>query len=57
MRTDSLRQNPKTVEKAIAKYDKPKVFNTDQGSQVHQSRIHRLPLEHGTRISMDGKSE
>ena len=57
MRAASLRQNPKTVEKAIAKYSKPQVFSTDQGSQVHQSRIHRLPLEHGIRNSMDGKSE
>ena len=47
----------KAVEEAITKYGKPEIFNTDQGSQVHQQRIHRLPLEPGIRISMDGKSE
>ena len=30
------------VEEAIAKYSTPEILNTDQGSQVHQQRVHRL---------------
>ena len=57
MRADSLRQNLKAVEEAIAKYGKPDVFSTDQSSQIHQLRVHRLPLEHGTCSSIDGRGE
>ncbi len=43
------------VEEAIARYGKPEIFNTDQGSQF-TSRDFVTPLkELGIRISMDGK--
>ena len=29
------------VEEALAKYGRPEIFNTDQGSPVHQRRVHR----------------
>jgi putative transposase len=43
------------VEEAIAKYGKPEIFNTDQGSQFTSRAFTGLLLEHGIRISMDGK--
>ena len=43
------------VEEAIAKYGRPEIFNTDQGSQFTSSAFTGLLLEHGIRISMDGK--
>ena len=43
------------VEEAIAKYGKPDIFNTDQGSQFTSSAFTGLLLESGIRISMDGK--
>jgi putative transposase len=43
------------VEEAIARYGKPEIFNTDQGSQFTSSGFTGLLLEHGIRISMDGK--
>ena len=43
------------VEEAIAKCGKPEIFNTDQGSQFTSSTFSGLLLEHGIRISMDGK--
>jgi len=43
------------VEEAIARYGKPEIFNTDQGSQFTSCAFTGLLLEHGIRISMDGK--
>jgi putative transposase len=43
------------VEEGIARYGKPEIFNTDQGSQFTSSAFSGLLLEHGIRISMDGK--
>ena len=43
------------VEEAIAKYGKPEIFNTDQGSQFTSSAFTGLLHAHGIRISMDGK--
>ena len=43
------------VEEAIAKYGKPDIFNTDQRRQFTSSAFIGLLLEHGIRISMDGK--
>ena len=44
-----------TVEKALKKYPKPEIFNTDQGSQ-YTSYIHTKTLkENGITISMDSK--
>jgi putative transposase len=31
------------LEEALARYGRPEIFNTDQGSQVHQRRVHRHP--------------
>ena len=39
----------------FAKCGKPEIFNTDQGSQFTSSTFSGLLLEHGIRISMDGK--
>lgn len=43
------------VEEALAKYGKPDIFNTDQGSQFTSAAFTGLLQTHGIQISMDGK--
>jgi len=43
------------VEEAIARYGKPEIFNTDQGSQFASSEFTGMLHGHGIRVSMDGK--
>jgi putative transposase len=43
------------VEEALAKNGKPKIFNTDQGSQFTSLPFTGLLLKHGIAISMDGR--
>ncbi len=43
------------VEEAVARYGKPDIFNTDQGSQFTGSAFTGLLQHHGIRISMDGQ--
>ena len=43
------------VEEAIARYGKPEIFNTDQGSQFTGERFAGMLTEHRIRISMDGR--
>jgi putative transposase len=43
------------VEEAIAKYGKPEIFNTDQGSQFTSADFTGLLIGHTIKISMDGK--
>ena len=43
------------VEEAIAKYGKPEIFNTDQGSQFTSDAFTRVLKDNGIAISMDGK--
>ncbi len=43
------------LQKALAKYGNPKVFNTDQGCQFTSEDFTSVLKEHGIRISMDGK--
>ena len=43
------------VEEAIAKYGKPEIFNTDQGSQFTGADFIGLLTQHDIQISMDGK--
>ena len=43
------------VEEAMAKYGKPEIFNTDQGSQFTSSDFTDLLKDNGIAISMDGK--
>ena len=43
------------VEEALAKYGKPEMFNTDQGSQFTSAAFTGLLRDNGVRISMDGK--
>lgn len=43
------------VEEAILCYGKPKIFNTDQGSQFTSQEFTQLLKEHDIAISMDGK--
>jgi putative transposase len=43
------------VEEARAKYGKPEIFNTDQGSQFTSAAFTGLLLENGIAISMDGR--
>ena len=43
------------VEEAIARYGKPEIFNTDQGSQFTGSEFVALLMRHQIRISMDGR--
>ena len=43
------------VEEALAKYGKPEIFNTDQGSQFTSAAFTGLLLDRGIAISMDGR--
>lgn len=43
------------VEEAIARYGRPEIFNTDQGTQFTSAAFTGLLLDHGIRISMDGR--
>jgi putative transposase len=43
------------VEEAIARWGKPEIFNTDQGSQYTSQAFTQMLLGHGIAISMDGK--
>lgn len=43
------------LEEAIAMFGKPKIFNTDQGSQFTSPRFTRVLTNAGVRISMDGR--
>jgi len=44
-----------TLQKALSKYGKPELFNTDQGSQFTAELFVSLLLSHGIQPSMDGK--
>jgi putative transposase len=43
------------VEEAMAKYGKPNIFNTDQGSQFTSAAFTGLLQDNAIAISMDGK--
>lgn len=43
------------VEEAIARYGKPEIFNTDQGTQFTSDAFTTLLQDHGVAISMDGR--
>ncbi len=43
------------LEEAIAKYGRPEIFNTDQGSQFPSAEFTGVLKAHEIRISMDGK--
>jgi len=43
------------VEEALARYGRPEIFNTDQGSQFTGTAFTGLLLSHGIAVSMDGK--
>jgi len=43
------------VEQAIAQYDCPQIFNTDQGSQFTSAEFIKVLTDNGISISMDGK--
>ena len=43
------------VEEALARYGRPEIFNTDQGSQFTSADVHRpAAARHAIAISMDG---
>jgi putative transposase len=44
------------LQDALAKYPKPKIFNTDQGSQYTSQEHTQLLKDHGIAISMNGKA-
>ena len=44
-----------TLQKAISKYGKPAIFNTDQGSQFTAEGFVSVLLANGIQLSMDGK--
>jgi putative transposase len=44
------------AEAAIARYGRPEIFNTDQGSQFTDGGFAGLIERHGIRLSMDGKA-
>jgi putative transposase len=43
------------VEEAMARYGKPEIFNTDQGSQFTSAAFTGLLQDNGIAISMDGR--
>lgn len=43
------------LEEALARYGRPEIFNTDQGSQFTSPRFTGLLTEAGVRVSMDGR--
>ena len=43
------------LEEALARYGKPEIFNTDQGSQFTSADFTDVLIEAGVRISMDGR--
>jgi putative transposase len=43
------------LEEALARYGRPRIFNTDQGSQFTAEAFTDILEAHGVRISMDGK--
>lgn len=43
------------LKEAIRNYGSPQIFNSDQGSQFTSQNFTRVNLEHGVKISMDGK--
>jgi putative transposase len=43
------------LEEALARYGKPDIFNTDQGSQFTSAAFTAVLIEAGVRISMDGR--
>jgi putative transposase len=43
------------LEEAIARYGKPEIFNTDQGSQFTSDEFTRVLKDNAIAISMDGK--
>jgi putative transposase len=43
------------VEEALARYGRPKIFNTDQGSQFTSAAFTGVLASAGIRISMDGR--
>jgi putative transposase len=43
------------VEEALARYERPEIFNTDQGSQFTSTAFTEVLLKHEIAISMDGK--
>lgn len=44
-----------SLEEALAKYGRPDIFNSDQGSQFTSSAFTNVLRENGIRISMDGR--
>jgi putative transposase len=45
----------RTVQRALQTHGKPEIFNTDQGAQFTSHEFTRQLLDHGIKISMDGK--
>jgi len=43
------------LREALARFGRPEIFNTDQGSQFTSEAFISVLLEHGVQISMDGK--
>jgi len=44
-----------TLQEAIARYEPPKIFNSDQGSQYKSQEHTDILIKHGITISMNGK--
>lgn len=44
-----------SLERALRRYSKPEIFNTDQGSQYTGAAFTGVLTDHGIKISMDGK--
>jgi putative transposase len=43
------------LSEALARFGKPKIFNSDQGSQFTSDEFTRVLLDHGIEISTDGR--
>jgi putative transposase len=49
------RSSVKALKEALARFGRPEIFNTDQGSQFTSDAFAGVLLEHGVQISMNGK--
>jgi putative transposase len=43
------------LSEALARFGKPGIFNTDQGTQFTSAEFTKVLLDHGVEISMDGR--
>ena len=55
IRSDNGKTSTSDPQEALARYGRPKIFNTDQGSQFTSAAFTGLLLENAIAVSMDGR--